>query len=129
MEFVQVPVVEDALLVARTALALDDHEVARKALSWARGALESSKWTETSRYFASMVDNVIDGGSTEEWNQLFARSAAVMGEDDHLEIRYWFIRCAQSACMNELVTELIGRAKTAVANNPIWQARFQSLVL
>ncbi len=129
MEFVQVPVVEDALLVARTALALDNHEVASKALSWAKGTLKSSEWSEASRHFASMVDNVVDGGSIEDWNQLFARSAADMGEDDHLEIRYWFIRCAQSACMDELVTELIGSAKTAVANNPIWQARFQSLVL
>jgi len=121
--YVKAPVVEDALLVARTALPLGDQERAKDALQWARATLPWEQWSPSSQCFARMVEASLAETGVQEWDSLLQDASAVVGSDDLLEFRYWYLRQAVHKGLPE-VSRLLQQAKEALADHPIWVQRF-----
>ncbi len=114
--FIDHPVVEDALLVARCALALDDLELVTERLAWVRAEFSDECLVGASELFVSMLKLCLGEGE-ESWANLLDRGAQVMAGDDLLELHYWQLRLTQeSTDYEDLLKEHV-----------IWQERFDRL--
>jgi nucleotide-binding universal stress UspA family protein len=118
--FIDKPVAEDALLVARTALARGDCDTALEYLSWVEERFQDSALVGASRCFADMLTLVLGGGTEGDWKRLLAESKELAG-DDRLELLYWRSReCGSTREASREIADLLRRF-------PIWQRRFEAL--
>lgn len=122
--FIESAVAEDALLVARCALATGDLEKSREALAWVQSHVASERVFGASEIFAAMVSLVLGKGTrTESWSDLTARAAASLAGDDCLEVYYWALRLGPEMSP-ETRAALVNASTQLLAEHPIWADRF-----
>ncbi len=121
VRFIDHPVVEDALLVARCALALDDLDLVKERLAWVRAEFPDDALGGVSELFASMLDLCLGAGN-ESWSSLLARGVKTMAGDDLLELHYWRLRSA-----GEGNQESATQYQTLLGEHAIWKERFERL--
>lgn len=124
--FIQQPVAEDALLVARVALALENHADAQEAVSWVETTVPSAELSRGSELFVGLIHLASNKkASAESWNTLLEKAEVEMAGDDLLEFYYWRLRAGPP---DELKSEEIkGACNALLVENPIWQERFETL--
>jgi hypothetical protein len=105
---------EDALLVARTALAADKPELAREAVDWVAQNFALSDLSLASRCFHRMIELVLQNAELSAWQSLLLQAAELSG-DDLLELHYWMRRSGH---------RLEGDLEPLLERYPIWQGRF-----
>lgn len=123
--FIDVPVADDALLVARTALALGRHALAEELLLWVREHFDAPQLGPALSCLARMLDLSLRSCLQEDWLTLVRRASTESPGGDRLEIHYWYARWAQRAGVE--ISDFIDATMELVADQPIWRFRFESL--
>ncbi|MBL4632276.1 MAG: serine/threonine protein kinase [Kofleriaceae bacterium] len=125
-QFIDLPVAEDALLVARTSLALGDWESAREALSWVQG-IDAAERCRPSELFMEMVGLCLTADTARDaaWNELLTSAAAELSGDDLLEFCYWRVRSGPPS--TEELTRIVRACAPLLVEYPIWNERFEGL--
>jgi hypothetical protein len=112
------PVAEDALLVARVALACGDHATSRAALAWVADHVDPDELSAPARLFVRMVGARLEVGSQAVWTALVDDAAGALHGDDLLEVLYWAARSGTPGAL--------ARARSSLDDYPIWRARFEA---
>jgi hypothetical protein len=126
-KFIESAVAEDALLVARCALATGEPEKSREALTWVHANVASERIFGASEIFVDMLSLALGTATpTKSWSDLAARAAACLAGDDCLEVYYWALRFAPEMSPDTQAA-LVNASTQLLAEHPIWADRFGNL--
>jgi tetratricopeptide (TPR) repeat protein len=126
--YVPRPGPEDALLLGRIAVALDDRESAARHLAWVEVHAALADAAPTLRVFHRALGLVQQGSDTEAWDAVVADAAAAgLQPIEHLEILYLRAACEAGAGRVEAARGTITAARVHAERFPAWSARLEAL--
>jgi eukaryotic-like serine/threonine-protein kinase len=127
--FLVKPVADDAILVARIAIARGDDESARTELAWSTGAVPPDEMSPPVRVHARVIAAWLDLAAPSAWQALCdeAERTPELPGDDLIEV---FYRASLAAHRNgdiALARNALERAESRLADFPTWRRRIASL--
>lgn len=119
---------DDALLVARIAVAQADHDRATRALGWAVRHTRPAAWSAAARLMRSEVELAIAGAGEAAWRAAWDRAAADLPHDDvAIEFAVVAAECAAARRDTRSARAWCAEARRRLARSPAWRHRLDAL--
>lgn len=125
--FISEPVADDALLVARTALAIGDRDAAEQAVSWVRATDFGGPLSALSQCFLRLVTLVVERADASKWQRLVTEARGLLSGDDFLEIQFWNVHECVRRSEPEHAQRALDECEELLDLHPIWCRRFEDL--